>query len=375
MDALRALAAIVVAVSHWRALLFLDYALEPSHTLAAKAFYLFTQGGHTSVVVFFVLSGYLVAGSIFRSLHRGLFSFPLYLSHRLARLWAVLIPALLLGGLLDFTGLHHTQAHALYHGLVTNHVSGNVSANLNWTLAWRDALFLQRATDQNFGSNTPLWSLSYEFWYYVLFPTALLLILVRSTVRRVVCGLVLLLTAAISGMQILLLFPLWLAGAALHKAPCRAFTRRTRVAAALLFVTCFIGHSQGSRHFGSEFAATALDISMGAATAGFIWILLSSTSAASPTAAYTRLSHFIASFSYTLYAVHFPALLLLAAITVGNIRWTLTVTHLAIALGCFFLAVLWAYLLYWLFERRTAVLQSVLYLPVKRLAGAEPRLP
>jgi peptidoglycan/LPS O-acetylase OafA/YrhL len=65
------------------------------------AAYLITGLGHQWVIVFFVLSGYLVGGSVLRSVAVNHWSWRVYLLNRLTRLYAVLIPALVFGGLLD----------------------------------------------------------------------------------------------------------------------------------------------------------------------------------------------------------------------------------------------------------------------------------
>jgi peptidoglycan/LPS O-acetylase OafA/YrhL len=62
--------------------------------------------GHEAVMVFFVLSGFLVGGSVLKLMSRDLWSWNNYLIKRLTRLWIVLIPALLLGLALDLGGSH-----------------------------------------------------------------------------------------------------------------------------------------------------------------------------------------------------------------------------------------------------------------------------
>jgi peptidoglycan/LPS O-acetylase OafA/YrhL len=59
-------------------------------------------------------------------------------------------------------------------------------------------------------SNGPLWSIAYEFWYYVLYGIAVYF-------RGVARWLLLVLALAISGYKILLLSPLWLMGVMLYR--------------------------------------------------------------------------------------------------------------------------------------------------------------
>ena len=71
LDALRGLAALAVFVGHLRSLLFVDYYTDSVvRGSAIEAVYLLTSLGHQAVMVFFVLSGYLISGSIFGALER-----------------------------------------------------------------------------------------------------------------------------------------------------------------------------------------------------------------------------------------------------------------------------------------------------------------
>ena len=105
LDALRGVAAFWVFLSHWRDCLFVDYPDVHPHHLLMGAGYLSTGLGHQWVVVFFVLSGYLVGGSVLRQMATDRWSLGGYALKRLTRLYAVLIPALILGGLFDLLGL------------------------------------------------------------------------------------------------------------------------------------------------------------------------------------------------------------------------------------------------------------------------------
>ena len=87
-------------------LFFVDYEAIARHNPLTVAAYLVSGLGHQWVIVFFVLSGYLVGGSVLRSVRTGSWSWRAYLLARLSRLYVVLLPALLLGGALDWLGMH-----------------------------------------------------------------------------------------------------------------------------------------------------------------------------------------------------------------------------------------------------------------------------
>jgi len=220
LDLVRGLAAFVVCLTHWRNLFFVDYYKIPRHRLLYAIPYALTGGGHQAVVIFFVLSGFLIGGSVFRSFGQGTWSWTQYLTHRLVRLWLVLIPALVLGMILDESGIHLGHAAALYAGQMPNHILSNVAQSLSLGIFAGNVIFLQGIDVRTLGSNGPLWSLANEFWYYILFPCGVLLF--RSTTSRstrLLSGVLLAGIALMVGKGILLAFPIWLLGTLLALIP------------------------------------------------------------------------------------------------------------------------------------------------------------
>ena len=112
LDALRGLAAISVMFSHW----WDAFYTVPQHDLLLTAAYLFGSFGRAWVIVFFVLSGYLVGGSVLRARLNNNWSWRGYLLNRCTRIYVVLLPALLLGGLFDWLGMHQAGSAAIYSG-------------------------------------------------------------------------------------------------------------------------------------------------------------------------------------------------------------------------------------------------------------------
>jgi peptidoglycan/LPS O-acetylase OafA/YrhL len=91
---------------------------------------------------------------------------------------------------------------------------------------------------------------------------------------------------------------------------------------------------------------------LGIATFAFIWLLLGARSAASASR-WISLTRLTARFSYTLYLVHVPFLLLLTALIVGNGRWQPEMKHLVYGAGILLLAIGYAYVVASLTEFRT----------------------
>ena len=144
LDALRGFAAFSVFLSHWRDAFFADYADLGHHNPLLAAAYLISGLGHEWVIVFFVLSGYLVGGSVLRSVGAGRWSWLGYVTARLTRLYVVLLPALLLGGALDWAGMRWLGAEALYGGHSGMwSLSFDVYSTSNWSALAGNLFFLQ----------------------------------------------------------------------------------------------------------------------------------------------------------------------------------------------------------------------------------------
>ena len=165
-----------MVAEHARSLIFVDYGDLKSPGILAKGFYFLTGFGHEAVMVFFVISGYLVGGKVWSLYREGRFGWRRYLADRASRLYAVLFVALLLGAAMDWTGYLFFNKYGLYNQGYEGAIAVLGAAPIE-RMGWRDflvnAFFLQTIVGPTFGSNGPLWSLAYEWWYYVLFPLVL----------------------------------------------------------------------------------------------------------------------------------------------------------------------------------------------------------
>ena len=104
-----------------------------------------------------------------------------YLLNRATRLYVALIPALILTVIFDHIARTHGGMN-LGYGLQ------------NMKDFWGSLFFLQGIYTKPYGSDGPLWSLSYEFWFYILFPLIALLAKRRS--RRLLLDVALLIAVA-----------------------------------------------------------------------------------------------------------------------------------------------------------------------------------
>src|ERR1700730_7595164 len=94
LNLLRSIAAILVVLGHWRILMFQDYPRLVAPPSSVTLFYFLSGLGKPSVMLFFVLSGYLVTASALRSIDNGSWSVESYLTQRITPLLVVLLPDL-----------------------------------------------------------------------------------------------------------------------------------------------------------------------------------------------------------------------------------------------------------------------------------------
>lgn len=350
LDLLRGLAAVLVLVDHWRNMLFVDYPMltQPHWGLAAVP-YLLTSAGHQAVVVFFVLSGYLVGGSVLRSIDRGRWRWRDYLLHRLVRLWIVLLPGLLLCAAWDLLGLHLHRAPLLYGGAAYNHVTPAVLGRLSPRIFFGNLFFVGGLHVPTLGSDGALWSLAFEFWYYLLFPLVLLMLGRRaSPAHRILLGAACIACGTLAGREVLLCFPIWLLGAWMARVrlprPGRLLSQGILVAYPLLFFGTIKLH---------VLPGLWQDYGLGLATGALLLVLLGRRERADAARLRNRFARGLANFSFTLYVAHLPLMLLLTSLLAGDGRWQPGWHSLAVGAAVLALTLVYSYGLAALTEFRT----------------------
>ncbi len=186
LDVLRLTAALVVFAAHTA------HYWNPGMLWAMQAW------AHDAVVIFFVLSGYVIAYTTDKSERdaRG------YTVARLSRLYSVVAPALLLTAALWLAG------RELDPELYANYERSHPWLRFAATGVFFNAVWMMELSPP---ANTPFWSLGYEAWYYLFFGLA---IFIR---RPAVKWSVLAFAALLAGPNILLLLPVWLIGVAAYR--------------------------------------------------------------------------------------------------------------------------------------------------------------
>ena len=176
LDLIRGISALLVCSSHLRNATMVDFQqIQGQITIFQKIFYFVTGLGHQAVMVFFVLSGFFVGGSVIKAGSN--FRVDKYIVARLTRLWVVLLPALIITKFTDtlLEIYEPTVLEGVFRQLWNSGPNpGEYSSGLITFIS--NMFFLQAIESPVFGTNGPLWSLAYEFWFYVLFPLCMILL-------------------------------------------------------------------------------------------------------------------------------------------------------------------------------------------------------
>jgi len=332
LDVLRVFAALAVLVGHWAHIKFTrgDYYFFREWTI-----------GPDAVVVFFVLSGLVIAFTAERDDDLGQFAF-----NRLSRLLSVVFPAILLTMAFDAWG-QYLRAD-LYYEPFYEPISlwQALLRGLSFTNEWRAVFDRVRI-----GSNGALWSLSFEAVYYALFAVCFFL---RGYMRILVA---LVIVAAV-GLPILVLLPTWVIGVVVWRkiaSPNFTMPNQAALRLAVLPVVLFLlfkiyGISTILMQLSIRLAGENINQMLAPYAQFFLWnwvlsalvaahllgvsTLLKGRQTIAPEVA-VRAIRWLAGASFSIYVCHYPTLHLLDAMlpleAVGRDAWLL-VGAVAVAL-------------------------------------------
>ncbi len=279
--------------------------------------------GNEAVMVFFVLSGFVIAFVASTSETTP----SSYLIARLSRLWSVVIPALMLTAIVDYAGSRMDPR--IYDGV--------------WFEAsypvWRffaNALFINQLWFLNVRpfSNGPFWSIGYEFWYYIAFA---ILHFVKTRLRWV--GFAICLCAI--GPKIALLMPVWFFGVVAYRVATRGIVNE-RIGWALFLgsigmyvlfhyfevpdriswrTNAWLGPDFGfSSDFLNSYVIGAL------VAANFVGMAAIQHRIAGIVRLYERPIRFLAGYTFSLYLFHYPLLHFFAAVVPFDHSMPLAIT-------------------------------------------------
>jgi len=258
--------------------------------------------GHAAVVVFFVLSGFLVGGKLIKLLKSAnlMRDWRHFLIDRFVRIFVVLWPAALLSAGICFCLVQLIpNAPFVKSGgwayMLPAPLGDDASLN-KWAAI---VTLLNELVTPTVTCNGPLWSLAYEWSYYIIGLAAVLAwraCFTAGSILLIVYGVILLVLAAHNQPVILISGISWLAGVFARAASDRDILR-SRISqafgVALVIAVLLIDHKHPLPDL---FLGTALAIMVAHSN----WKNFNFGA---------RLGEQLAAFSYSLYLVHFPMLL------------------------------------------------------------------
>lgn len=325
LHGLRGLAAVYVMLGHARWLLWEGFtegfAKHPEQysllgKLGAYAS-LVLYYGHQAVIFFFVLSGFVIHLRYAKALQQAAnpttvkFDYVPYLWRRWRRIYPLFLFAIIATFLIDQVGI--AQRYTIYsqttpYGLINL----NVATDFTIKTAFSNLLLIPDAA--TWGSNGPLWSLRFEWGFYLLYP-ALWLLIRRSLAwtTALIGGLfalsfVLPLWPLATLRIVFAAFPAWWMGALLAE----IYVGRIRIPFARVawLAALFVG---------LPFAVAPI-VQLEPFLQDFLWALGFTGLLAACFAWQNRFGalaflgrlHFLGTISYSLYVLHFPILVLLS---------------------------------------------------------------
>lgn len=176
---------------------FLVYLYHSNQRFLIEARLPASDYGHSSVIVFFVLSGFVIA-FVTATKESEL---PAYAASRISRVFSVTVPAIALTVVLDAVG--RQLMPEIYSGYPFDQFLARIGGSL---LLLNEVWFVSITSF----SNVPFWSICFEFWYYVAF--AMIVFLPRRIGLAAALA-----TGLVMGPKLLLLAPLWWLGVLLHR--------------------------------------------------------------------------------------------------------------------------------------------------------------
>ena len=304
LDLIRGISAVLVVMEHLSSRLFVGYGNVENQNVLSKILYLLNILGGPSVIIFFVLSGLFISRSVLKAVYESKWSWQSYLINRLSRLLVVLVPALILTYILDIIAVNSLG----YDGYPT--IFQNLKAFIG------NLFFLQNIFVGVYGSNAPLWSLNYEFWYYMLFPLLLLLFFTKQgKVFKLIYAIIAVLIFSTVGMRMNSYFLIWLIGTFVLLLPRVNFLKREFVpvlALLILFVAMIVRPLvMTGRLFTDKWTENlfGVDLFVGIAFGLFIYTLLHIVAEKIRFIEFnvlSKISKLIAGFSFSLYLIHYP---------------------------------------------------------------------
>ncbi len=296
--------------------------------------------------MFFVLSGYLVGGNISIDAFNRQQNWKKYFIDRIVRMWMVLIPALLIGFLLDVYRCSIQHDCYQFTPIDIKTITGNI-------------FFLHTIVVPIFTSNSVLWSLANEFWYYLIFP----LLLIPCTTKLHWGFKSLIITILLSVFywimpSIIQFLPLWLIGVGVRTINIPPKFKHLFLVPLLYGALALTVYHSNTVHSLISNYLVGLVFS--------IIILYHKNNDAINFTKIQRPAAFIADFSFSIYAFHVPIMFLMRTLLFNYTDYNSRLTNAGFTEWIIYLLLLigilsFTYLCYLLSEKHTYKLRELIY--------------
>ena len=348
---IRGICAILVVFGHAR--FFYPYenlSRDGNITNIEKILLLPTSLAVESVAIFFLISGFLVGGQVWRNVNLGIFSWKKFLVDRLTRFWVVLIP-----GLFFSQVLHNVVTKGENLVSVSNDSLKNMGCNL---------IFLMPTRCKPFAKNESLWSLGYEFYFYLIFALVISLIYRKNSVKSKILHIIWIQIVAVSFTPALFILILpWLLGFYIYivfeKRKNKKITIKLsqRWIIAILLLACIL---LSSNIYVYSQTTTILFTALGAS-----YVILLATYYSKHNISIfhgkMRLLNFLGKASFTIYVFHLP-FIQFYYFMISNLfpAFDVIVVYFVAFLSC-----ITSSLLYFVFEKHTFLIRNFVYRRLK----------
>lgn len=352
LDLFRGLAAMIVVTTHCRTMLFVEYGLLPpaEKTIQNSVFFFLTRIAHEAVLLFFVLSGFLVGGKVIQRLRAGTFDLKSYALDRTVRIMLPLLSALIL---IFICNTIIGQKYSVIDYL------GNILSLQGILVPWVSG---------------PLWSLAYEVWFYVLMGgMAWWLTTTKNTYKYV--GIALLFVNFLifsNSLKATYLF-IWLLGAMsffyVKRNNFVLFGGIVSLVASMLALQFFGRESRTFELHNVDNIKTICELCLGISMCLIVQQVIHRKPKGKVAIALNKFGTWLADFSYTLYLTHLPIVYVLVHFGFPK-SGSINAVSVGYYLAAIAISLVSAYLIYFVFERRTKYVKELL----KRRIPSKERL-
>lgn len=349
LDLVRFAAAFLVVICHVRCEMLQTYSmLQPeSQNVFTQMLYYATGMGKTVVLIFFILSGFLVGGKNLSRAFAGNISLKNYIIDRIVRIGVPLLCSLLLVCVVDQIQTRvDIENLGMSQGLIAQHNTMEILGNM---------FGLQGVLVGDAGG--VFWTLAYEIWFYVFIGGVLAVMFKTKSVSVIYIGwgiicLALLVFSFLNFVWLAIL----MSGVMAYYFSKRPMSKRAFLTALMCFIFVLIVMPFASETHTSRFILNipteVFEVMVGLFGAIVIGGLVQYTPKGRIANCINNMGTFLASFSYSLYLTHYQVIRLMRTIGLEQYDY-ISIKTIAIYICEVLVCMLFAYLFYCLTEKQT----------------------